>query len=334
MTPAPPMGEEVNLLEVYLRAANEAEAAVALERLIELEALPVIRGVARRKSWNVDRGDVEGEALLRLVARLRAMRAGDGEPIDDFRAYVAVIAFNAVHGQARERSPQRWRLASRIRYAVRREPFGRWEERGELVCGFSRAAAAEIVSADAVASAAAGAVTPAVLDSADALIRALKAVFLRIGGRCRFDELVEAFVDASGASLQSSVQHEDLAEPTSFAPVEAMDRLERLRALWREISALPARQREALLLHVRDESGRAALELFVLLGVANLAAIAAALESSVEEVSELILELPWDDLRIAARMNVSRQQVINLRKSARDRLSRRLQKIFGGVVIT
>jgi hypothetical protein len=37
-------------------------------------------------------------------------------------------------------------------------------------------------------------------------------------------------------------------------------------------------------------------------------------------------ELPLDDARIAERLALKRQQVINLRKSGRERLSRRMNK--------
>jgi hypothetical protein len=39
----------------------------------------------------------------------------------------------------------------------------------------------------------------------------------------------------------------------------------------------------------------------------------------------LLTRLPLDDLTIAARLGLTRQQVINLRKSARLRLARRLR---------
>jgi hypothetical protein len=43
-------------------------------------------------------------------------------------------------------------------------------------------------------------------------------------------------------------------------------------------------------------------------------------------LSALWDQLPLDDLSIAARLGVTRQQVINLRKAARARLARRTER--------
>jgi CRP-like cAMP-binding protein len=63
----------------------------------------------------------------------------------------------------------------------------------------------------------------------------------------------------------------------------------------------------------------------VLTGTARFDDVATALGMTAEELSAIWNDLPLDDLRIAALLNVTRQQVINLRKSARDRLRRRLR---------
>jgi hypothetical protein len=43
-----------------------------------------------------------------------------------------------------------------------------------------------------------------------------------------------------------------------------------------------------------------------------------------EELARMWNDLPIDDMRIATRLGIKRQQVINLRKAARARLARRL----------
>jgi predicted DNA-binding protein (UPF0251 family) len=50
------------------------------------------------------------------------------------------------------------------------------------------------------------------------------------------------------------------------------------------------------------------------------------MELSTEELAALWNDLPLEDLRIAEMLGISRQQVINLRKSARHRLARRVMK--------
>jgi hypothetical protein len=57
--------------------------------------------------------------------------------------------------------------------------------------------------------------------------------------------------------------------------------------------------------------------------------IAGALEISRDRLAALWDQLPMDDLSLAATLNLTRQQVINLRKAARARLSRRLQRDQG-----
>jgi len=53
--------------------------------------------------------------------------------------------------------------------------------------------------------------------------------------------------------------------------------------------------------------------------------IAEVLEMLPEKFAELWNDLPIDDAAIAQRLGITRQQVINLRKSARERLGRRMK---------
>jgi hypothetical protein len=101
-----------------------------------------------------------------------------------------------------------------------------------------------------------------------------------------------------------------------------------LQRLWEEVRELPLAQRVALLLNLREADGRGCLALFPATGVATLRQIAEALEISAERLAELWLQLPLDDATIAGLLDLTRQQVINLRKSARERLARRLKGFF------
>ena len=80
------------------------------------------------------------------------------------------------------------------------------------------------------------------------------------------------------------------------------------------------------LLNLRDSQQRDALMLLPLTGVAGLPEMSAVLELSLNELAVLWNRLPLDDLSIARLLGVSRQQVINLRKSARQRLIRRMAR--------
>lgn len=100
-----------------------------------------------------------------------------------------------------------------------------------------------------------------------------------------------------------------------------------LQRLWSEILLLPLLQRQALLLNLRLEGGEDA-PLLPLLTVVSLRELAAALEMPPGDFASLWAHLPLSDNEIALRLAVSRQQVINLRKSARARLSRRLRSVL------
>ena len=97
-----------------------------------------------------------------------------------------------------------------------------------------------------------------------------------------------------------------------------------LQHLWSEIRALPLRQRWALLLNLRDPLGLELVTLLTEMGIAGLGDIAGALDIPLEQMAQLWNRLPIEDAKIAEQMGVSRQQVINLRVSARRRLARRM----------
>jgi hypothetical protein len=122
-----------------------------------------------------------------------------------------------------------------------------------------------------------------------------------------------------------------------------------LRRLWAEIEQLPVFQRIAYLLNFT--AGECQLELFWTYGVVSLRGIGAALQLTADQFSRVWPELqltdeerhkaealssydekfallwrhlPLTDLMIAKLLGTERQKVINLRKAAGARLSRRL----------
>ena len=81
----------------------------------------------------------------------------------------------------------------------------------------------------------------------------------------------------------------------------------------------------ALLLNLRGDDGFPALELFFFSGVVTLPTLARALDLSRDDFVRLLPHLPLDDATIGTMLGKTVQQVINLRKSARDRLRRRMK---------
>jgi RNA polymerase sigma factor (sigma-70 family) len=111
-----------------------------------------------------------------------------------------------------------------------------------------------------------------------------------------------------------------------FDPLQRLQLADMADAVWREIRVLPPQQRAAVLLNLRDADGAPALPHFIVAGVATLADLAAAVDLALAEFAELWRELPLPDAKIAERLGIARQRVINLRQAARKRLVRRLNE--------
>jgi DNA-directed RNA polymerase specialized sigma24 family protein len=104
-----------------------------------------------------------------------------------------------------------------------------------------------------------------------------------------------------------------------------LERRTYLSHLWEEIRQLPERQAAALILNLRDGQRRNAVALLPLTGVATMREIALAIGMPAERFAAIWNRLPLEDAAIAELLGVTRQQVINLRKSARERLARRMR---------
>lgn len=134
------------------------------------------------------------------------------------------------------------------------------------------------------------------------------------------DEPIASTSMEEGAEIPALVSQDDVAwqvEKRIF-----------LQRLWEEINQLPLSQRTALLLNLRDANGNGCIALFPALGVASLRQLTVALEMPFEQFAALWNQLPLDDAAIAKLLNLTRQQVINTRKSGRERLARRLRGFF------
>jgi len=128
--------------------------------------------------------------------------------------------------------------------------------------------------------------------------------------------------------MESTDQIEETIGLAAAGGVDTAWHLEKrtfLQRLWEEIQQLPPNQRAALLLNLKDASGGGGIALFPATGIATMRQLAESLEMSAEEFAGLWNELPLEDARIAQILRLTRQQVINARKSARERLTRRLK---------
>lgn len=340
------------LLLPLLRSGSEG----GLARLIEEHAAPIIRGVIRGKLRGARAGDnpsgqeaedLYGEVVVQLLRRLRAFVSDpDGHPIGDFRGYVAVTTYNACNLYLRQKYPARWRLKNRLRYTLsRRDDFALWQvDDGDWLCGLRAwrdwpedlpdAAGRLRRLADDPDAPHRAELTDAARESE--LPDLLRAAFAHLGGPVRLDDLLGVVADLRGVSdpvltveLSDGRESAGRSRGAEASDADFADEVERrsyLRRLWEEITQLPPAQRAALLLNLRD-AHEGVTWLLPLAGVASVRQIAEAVAVPAEQFAALWNQLPLDDATIAELLGVTRQQVINLRKSARARLARRMKPL-------
>jgi hypothetical protein len=273
-----------------------------------------------------DSDDLEAAIHLRLIARLRAIVEHGHEGVRDLERYIAMLAFNALNDHLRKAFPERARLKNQLRYTLLHDHrLAMWTADDERVGGLREwsgtAPHATHVHIDSP--------TPTMLQR-ERLGDAVAAIFERIGGPVALDALVD-FTAAiwNVVEVQQSAHTEQPASPAAGTDGGVLGRFEMreyLRALWREIRELRPMQRKALLLNLRSGETTDVISLLVLTGVASYDELAEALDMTANDLAALWNDLPLDDLRIADLLHVTRQQVINLRKSARDRLARRMSR--------
>lgn len=337
MAASPPMespaspGHDPALLP-FLRTDDADEAERLLADLLGRRARRTIRDVVGRvlhahlpagaAALGEDVEDVSSDALARVLRKLREMRADEGqEPIQSFDAYAARVATNACYEHFRRRHPARARLRNQVWYVVSRDPTLSLQRgaNGNWLCTLAGERRDESANPDGGA-ARGGRPLPALI----------REVLARRDAAVDLNDLVDAVGETLGihdAPHGGGARMAEAGSPiarVSAAPAPAVEQAEYLRRLWAEVRQLPLRQRTALLLNLRDAGGGDALDLLPLTGTASLREIAGTLALAAEDLARLWPDLPLDDRAIAIRLGVTRQQVINLRKAARARLSRRL----------
>ena len=334
------------LLHPFLQAEDESEAKHLLDELIADHAQPLVREIVRsklpaRRTVLTEGGslqemdDVCGEVVVHLLGRLRQLRDHpDGTAIANFSGYVATVAYNSCSQNLRQRYPERHRLKNRLRYVLNHdERFALWEDaRGLTLCGLAewQTTLPEALYREVHMEQICDQMRSLRLSAQELL----DSLFTLAGQPLELERLVTLAARAWGIEdLRRIESREDdegeiwdkLPDPRVNVAV-LVERRMHLAALWKEICELRPLQRAALLLNLHDASGQDMLPLFLLTDVARLSEIAASLDMTMPEFHELWDDLPLDDATIAQRMGLTRQQVINLRKSARERLARRMSK--------
>jgi RNA polymerase sigma factor (sigma-70 family) len=340
------------LLLPFLQAAAKEDEELLLSRLFEEHINPVIRQILRLKmQWYFDPGqggyrdpdmdEAYHEIQLHLLRRLLDFkRHPDDKSLTNLRSYVAASARNACDEYLRRKFPQRRKLKDKIRYCLTsRAGLALWKEgnRGWL-SGLAEWEGAAQVAVDTqplsvlmeTLSVRLRNVAPERLE----MDELLTTVFRIVGRPLELDQLTAAVAKLLGVEdAQATPFDEGTNSPSErvpnpqASPDTLLEQRQLLEELWREIQLLPRAQRVALLCNLRSPQGISVITLFPATQVATFEQLAEALEIPPEEFEVLWSRLPLDDLSIAEYLKISRQQVINLRRSARDRLQRRLKTL-------
>lgn len=345
------------LLIPFLAATDDVEEAFLLARLITEHVDPVIREVLRYKLrfdagrdgvrfQNPDVEEIQGEIRLHLLKRLRDLkRSPSDRPVNNLRSYAATVARNGCDEYLRRKYPRRRQLKDKVRYCLTNTPkFALWEDaESGLMCGLAAWKSGAAPSFQHL--------KPEAKERVEELCDRLRDID---AGRLAIRDLITAIFEASGGMLEldcltgvmtrllgiEDLPEESLDEHDNFTALRPGDRDARpdmmieqrqiLEHLWGEICLLSRPQRIALLLNLRSPQGINIITLFPLTRVATFEQIAEALEIPAKPFEELCAKLPMDDQSIAQFLGVTRQQVINLRRSARDRLDRRIRAVRKG----
>jgi hypothetical protein len=335
------------LLLPFLTAADKSRAEDLLAELICQQREATIKEIVRTKLRvslsptdashpNQEALDLVTDVQMALLSSLRDLkRSSSSKTISDFGGYVATVTFNACHQLLRRKYPKRFQLKNKLRYLLTHQSkFALWESDKEWVCGLAaRRGSKRSVSATELQrlrdrqqrlQGAAHANR-----QRQALIDLISTSFETLSGAVLFDEFVSLMIDQLQIKEDVMVADDERPKAASSSQdsVIQLESQAQIRELWKEICEMPLRHRSALLLNLRDRHGTDALELFQIMRVATIRDIAEALDFQPEEFAIVWNELPWDDVTIANHLGLTRQQVINLRQSARARLARRLRQL-------
>ena len=328
------------VLEPLLAETREDQVDELLSNLITTHAEPVIKSVIRfklrfntnRDTQRAEADDIQQEVILQLLAQLQRFRKlPDSNPITDLRGIAAVIAHRTCARWLRRQFPERHALKNRLHYLLTRQRgFALWQDHnGKLVAGFAAWQQKKSVVLDVDK-------LPANIrtrrsDKANEFAETIASILNHLNAPIEFDELVSVIAAIQGISDQpiESLADDDESGYEPAAPgADHAWRIEKrmfLQRLWEELQQLPRNQRAALLLNLKDAGGFSSITLFPATGIATVRQLAGALEMSAEDFAALWNELPIEDARIAKLLGLTRQQVINARKSGRERLARRLK---------
>ena len=318
-----------NTVEQHAPADVGNLSAGGVEAVVQRVVAPIVRrklhvtldsnDTSRR---NQDAIDIVGHVQVILLSEIDRTSESNGA-VRDLASYASSVAANACYKYFRDRFPERTRLRNKLRYILTHDPrLALWKtSAGAWSCGAAEFAGSDErvrVNQDEFQSTG---------SDACSLVSMLATLFAAKAGPVSFDDLVLGVATAlkikEPFELSNDVAdvHNVPADPAPAADL-VLEWASRLERLWLAVLSLRPEHRKALLLNLRDGTGDNLLAAFPMSRVASVRDIAAALEISLEQLAQIWNSLPWDDHRIAEYLGCRRQQVINLRQTARTKLAR------------
>jgi hypothetical protein len=336
-----------SVLLPFFNSANETEIQNALAELLLTSIQPEIEKSLRHKMRvslkkedfnqnNQDALEIAGEVKLLIIARLEKLKSNHHEPpIQNLKSYVTSVTINAYQQYLRNKYPWRQQLKNKLRYLLTHHPeFALWETENGWLCGFKQTSDnLKPLDLEQLQKNLSGTVNQKDLGNESKTIDLVRIIFNLDQAPVYFNDLLVIVADLLGIKDQTDITLTDesiLVNNPHLTENKILNKLEQQEfaaRVWLEIQELPVRHRSALLLNLKDEQGNCLVHLLPVLRIASIRQIAEILEFEPEQFAVIWQELPWEDLRIAEHLNLTRQQIINLRQSARARLVRQIKKL-------
>ncbi len=302
----------------------------SLACLVESARETIRRRIASRGISGEDLEDLCSTAVARLMSAVRRSRLPDGEPIAHYTAYTQRVADSVFEDHLRATRPNWYRLKRRILYLLDGRAggrLGRWRLSSDWLGGFLRwhGRPFQCTPSYAILCEQPERFRTEDLASEQPLPVLLCRLFQRVGTPLEVNALTSHVADLQQVCEVRLLPIE--ARPSTAAEWDCMDPAaqdsgdrsagELVSRLLDPIGSLPVGQRHALLLSLTGDE-------LLLLG--TVGELAGTLEMTPRDLYRLWPELPLPDRVVAERMQLTPKQIANLRKCARERLTRWLKR--------
>ena len=284
---------------------------------------------------NQDALELLGEVKLSIFQRLtRSSNGAIDSEVRELDAYVRTVASNVFNQYLRQKYPRRLSLKNQLRYLLSHDSrFAIWQTADDRwACGPRSCTSQSDLKVIDLTEAVCDELRLRVKDARGktrAVIAFVTNYFEIYPEATALDDLVALGCEILNVEEPTEVsESDDIGElrytATNSTALEVLEDNEFVRRLWKDVLELPLKHRIALLLNFKDDSGESLLSMLPVMRVATIRQVADGLGFGHEELAKIWNELPWDDNRIADRLGITRQQVINLRQSARQMLRRKI----------